>query len=78
MLIGAGLALSVVPAAEVRATGTAVFISTKASAAAPSGAADLCQRYDWACHSSGSSALAGSARLTTVRKVNRHVNKTVR
>jgi predicted transglutaminase-like cysteine proteinase len=78
VVLGASLALSMVPAQAVQATGTAVFISTKSAAAAPSGAADLCQRYDWACQTSGPAALSGGATLPTVRKVNRQVNQTVR
>lgn len=77
---GAALIVALAGASPAPAAGLggAVFISTSSSAAAPSGAADLCQRYDWACMSSSAAALSGKEVLPIARKVNRQVNQKVK
>jgi predicted transglutaminase-like cysteine proteinase len=77
--IAAGLAITLL-AAQAHASGPndSVFISTKSSVSAPSGASDLCQRYAWACQGSALSPVSAQTLLPVARKVNRSVNGRVR
>jgi predicted transglutaminase-like cysteine proteinase len=46
--------------------------------AAPSGAANLCAQYAWACLSAGAGSVDSAAALRAAREVNRRVNQRVR
>lgn len=77
--ISSGLALALLAAqGQAAGTDTSIFLSTKSSVSAPSGATDLCQRYAWACQTSALSPVSANTLLPIARKVNRAVNQKVR
>ncbi len=54
------------------------FIQIQGTIAPPSGAKDICARYDWACTSSKASRKLSNEDLKTVRTINKKINKQVR
>lgn len=54
------------------------FLQAKMNAPAPSAAQNLCQKYDWACKTSGSFRKLTQDDIDLVRKVNLKVNRQIR
>ncbi len=79
-LAALALALALLAGGPAAAAGLpgAPFLGISAAIPAPSGAADLCQRYDWACQRSAPAQPSGRQTLTLARKINRQVNTSVR
>lgn len=56
----------------------AALIPIRAEARAPSGAANLCATYSWACARTGKQMLIGEGSLETIRAINSRANREIR
>jgi predicted transglutaminase-like cysteine proteinase len=54
------------------------LIPIRAEAGVPSGAANLCATYDWACARKGRQMLIGEAALATAQAINLRANRSIR
>ncbi len=54
------------------------FLRVKLSMAAPTGAREICSRYDWACSSSKNNKSLTQSELQIINTVNRRVNRQIR
>lgn len=64
--------------AEALRADTSGRIQPKRQMAAPSGAAELCTRYSWACAKTSGGAKISAQQIATVQKINRKINQSVR
>ncbi|MCA0906648.1 transglutaminase-like cysteine peptidase [Ruegeria marisrubri] len=67
--------LAVAPVAHASGNG---FIPSVASSPPPSGAANLCAEYKWACAEKRSVSMSSQQELKVVEQVNRRVNRSTR
>ncbi|UUV07770.1 transglutaminase-like cysteine peptidase [Ruegeria sp. YS9] len=63
------------PAAHASGNG---FIPSVASSPPPSGAANLCAQYNWACAGKRSVSMSSQQELKVVEQINRRVNRSTR
>jgi predicted transglutaminase-like cysteine proteinase len=70
------VSLSLAPSANAQSSGA--YLPLSGAISAPSGAANLCSQYAWACQSARIEDVNSSAVLRAAREVNRRVNQRVR
>ncbi|WP_306979872.1 transglutaminase-like cysteine peptidase [Ruegeria sp. YS9] len=68
-------AITMTPAAHASGNG---FIPSVASSPPPSGAANLCAQYNWACAGKRSVSMSSQQELKVVEQINRRVNRSTR